>query len=148
MLIAVDTNILAYAEGVGERTRRDAAVALLERLPAENVRLPAQVLGELVRVLYGKAGRTRQDARAAALAWADAFVVVDSTWSAMLGALDLGVEHELAIWDALILSVAAESGCRLLLSEDLQDGYIWRGVTVVNPFRKPRHALLDAILGI
>lgn len=148
MLVAVDTNILAYAEGVGDRARLDAAVALLERLPPENVRLPAQVLGELVRVLYGKAGRTRQDARAAALAWADAFVVVDSTWSAMLGALDLGVDHEFQIWDALILSVAAESGCRLLLSEDLQDGFIWRGVTVVNPFGHPRHALLDSILRI
>ncbi|TIP50920.1 MAG: PIN domain-containing protein, partial [Mesorhizobium sp.] len=37
--------------------------------------------------------------------------------------------------------------CRLLLSEDLQDGFTWGGVTVVNPFASPRHALLDALLG-
>ena len=36
--------------------------------------------------------------------------------------------------DAVILSAAAESGCRLLLSQDLQEGFTWNGVTVTNPF--------------
>jgi prevent-host-death family protein len=45
------------------------------------------------------------------------------------------------------LSLAAESDCRLLLSEDLQDGFTWRGVSVTNPFGSKRHALLDALLG-
>jgi predicted nucleic acid-binding protein len=38
------------------------------------------------------------------------------------------------MWDALIMSVAAENKCRLLISEDFQNGFTWRGVTVVNPF--------------
>jgi len=45
-----------------------------------------------------------------------------------------------------MMSVAAEAGCRLLLSEDLQDGFTWRGVTVVNPFAAERHPLLAALL--
>ena len=36
---------------------------------------------------------------------------------------------------------------RLLLSEDLGEGFTWGGVTVVNPFTSPRHALLNALLG-
>jgi predicted nucleic acid-binding protein len=59
----------------------------------------------------------------------------------------LGVDHGLPMWDALILSVAAESGCRLLLSEDFQHGFTWRGVTVVNPYLETRHPLLVAALG-
>ncbi|MBS0230977.1 MAG: VapC toxin family PIN domain ribonuclease, partial [Proteobacteria bacterium] len=51
MEIALDTNVLAYAEGVGDASRQATALALIERLPAAQVRLPAQVLGELVRVL-------------------------------------------------------------------------------------------------
>ena len=47
----------------------------------------------------------------------------------------------------MILSAAAQSGCRLLLSEDLQEGFTWAGVTVVNPFASPQHSLLQAILG-
>ena len=51
MLVALDTNILAYAEGIGDSTRCGEAIRLIERLPAELVLLPAQSLGELFRVL-------------------------------------------------------------------------------------------------
>ena len=59
--------------------------------------------------------------------------------------MDLAVHHVLSIWDAVILSAAAAAGCRLLLSEDLQDGFTWNGVTVVNPFPGRRHPLLAAL---
>jgi predicted nucleic acid-binding protein len=52
----------------------------------------------------------------------------------MQAALDLTVDHQILLWDALILAVSADHHCRLLLSEDLQHGFTWRGVTVVNPF--------------
>ena len=146
MDIALDTNVLAYAEGVGDAQRQALALALIERLPPARVRLPAQVLGELVRVLYGKAGRSRAEARQAVLDWADGFSVLDSTWPAMLGALDLCADHQMSMWDALILSVSADAGCRLLLSEDLQHGFTWRGTTVVNPFLEPAPAILQAAL--
>jgi predicted nucleic acid-binding protein len=55
MRIAIDTNILAYAEGVGDVARRDSALDLLKRLPPEIIIIPVQVLGELFRVLTGKA---------------------------------------------------------------------------------------------
>jgi predicted nucleic acid-binding protein len=45
-----------------------------------------------------------------------------------------------------MLSAAAVARCRLLLSEDLQEGFTWRGVTVTNPFRVDRHPLLAAVL--
>jgi predicted nucleic acid-binding protein len=34
----------------------------------------------------------------------------------------------------------------LLLSEDLQDGFTWRGVTVANPFGAAKRPLLAAML--
>jgi predicted nucleic acid-binding protein len=61
-------------------------------------------------------------------------------------AADLATDHRLGIWDAVILTAASHAGCRLLLSEDLQEGFTWGGVTVVNPFAFPRHALLSALL--
>jgi len=51
------------------------------------------------------------------------------------------------IWDAVIVSAAAEGGCRLLISEDLQDGFTWNGVTVTNPFGAKRNELLAALMG-
>jgi predicted nucleic acid-binding protein len=144
--VALDTNVLAYAEGVGDAERLTRAVNLVRALPGEIVVLPAQVLGELYRVLSGKARRDVLEAREAIQTWADTYEVVDSTWSALASALDLSVDHGLQIWDALILSVAAENRCRLLLSEDLQRGFTWRGVTVVDPFSQPGNPILDSLL--
>src|SRR5574341_760560 len=118
MRILLDTNVLAYAEGVGDQERHEASVSLISRLPEEAVIVPAQVLGELYRVLTGKAGRNQAAAREAILGWSDCFLVADSTWAAFQSAMDLCNDHGLRIWDALILSVSAESHCRLLLSED------------------------------
>lgn len=146
MRLALDTNILAYAEGIGDAARCNAAIELIGTLPAQQVILPAQTLGELFRVLTSKANRAPLAARAAILGWADSFEVADSTWSAFQSAMDLAVDHQLQIRDALILSVAGDNRCRVLLSEDLQDNFTWRGVTVVNPFSKTLHPLLAALL--
>ena len=146
MRVALDTNILAYAEGVGDASRCAGAIRLIEQLPAELVLLPAQTLGELFRVLTGKAKREAVLTREAIMTWADSFEVADSSWSAFQAAMDLAIDHRLQILDALIMAVAAENHCHMLLSEDLQSGFIWRGVTVVNPFAAPSSPLLDRIL--
>ena len=147
MRVALDTNVLAYAEGINGAARRDAALALIRRLPQEAAVVPAQVLGELFNVLVRKGGKSRSDARDALLSWRDAASVVETSPEAMLAAADLATDHQLGIWDAVIVSAAARSGCRLLLSEDLQEGFTWAGVTVVNPFAPPQHALLRTLLG-
>ncbi|MBZ0227868.1 MAG: PIN domain-containing protein [Bauldia sp.] len=146
MRVALDTNVLAYAEGVNGQPRRDAAIELLRRLPEDAITVPVQVLGELFNVLTRKAGRSRGEARDAALAWRDAFPLVETSPEVMIMAADLATDHRLGIWDAVVLSAAARAGCRLLLSEDLQEGFTWSGVTVVDPFASTRHALLDALL--
>jgi predicted nucleic acid-binding protein len=64
----------------------------------------------------------------------------------MLAATDLATNHHFAIWEPVIVCAAAEAGCRLLLSEDLQPGFTWRGTTVTNPFASPKHPLLEALL--
>ena len=146
MRVALDTNVLAYAEGVGDERRCSAAILLVDQLSSNVVVLPAQTLGELSRVLTGKAKRSAEQAREAVLGWADSFEVADSTWFAFQSALDLTVDHQLPIWDALVLAVAAENRCRLLLSEDFHNGFTWRGLTVVNPFISSPSPLLASLL--
>lgn len=108
--------------------------------------IPVQVLGELFNVLVGKAGRSRSDARGALLSWRDAFQLVETSSDTMMAAADLATDHHLGIWDSVILAAASEADCRLLLSEDLQNGFTWGGVTVVNPFAPMLNPLLDGLL--
>jgi predicted nucleic acid-binding protein len=117
--VALDTNVLVYAEDINGGSRREVAL---------------------------EAGRTRSEARDAVLIWRDAYAVASTEPEVLIGAMDLAVNHQMAIWDAVILSTASGSDCRLLLSEDLQDGFTWGGVTVVNPFADERHPLLEAVL--
>jgi predicted nucleic acid-binding protein len=144
--VALDTNILAYAEGTNGVEMRDKAVDLIQRLPAGAVVLPVQALGELFNVLVRKAKRPPSAARTAILTWRDAYPVSDTSSTVMINAADLAADHRLAIWDSVVIAATAEAGCRLLLSEDLQEGFTWRGVTVTNPFAHPHHALLDVLL--
>ncbi len=146
MRVALDTNILAYAEGVNGAARKKAALDVIEKLSAESTFLPVQVLGELFHVLVRKAGRTPKKARSAILSWQDAFSQVETSPSVLISAIDLAADHGLSIWDAIILAAASAAGCRLLVSEDLQDGFTWNGVTVANPFAEEVNSLLASAL--
>ncbi len=146
MRVALDTNILAYAEGTNGVQMKQKALELIRRLPAGSVVLPTQVLGELFNVLVLKAKKPATSARTAILTWRDAYPLSDTSGTVIVNAADLAADHNLRIWDSVILSATAEAGCRLLLSEDLQEGFTWQGVTITNPFAPTRHALLEALL--
>ena len=61
-------------------------------------------------------------------------VVAPTTETVLDAALALSSAHRLRIFDAVILAAAAEAGCHQLLTEDMHNGFVWRGVEVVNPF--------------
>ena len=103
MRVALDTDILAYAEGLNDATRRDAALDILRRIPQESVVVPVQVLGELFAVLTRMGGRSRADARAAMMTWRDAFPLAETSAEIMLSAADLASDHQLGM-DALLRS--------------------------------------------
>jgi predicted nucleic acid-binding protein len=144
--VVFDTNVLAYAEGVNGAARKVDALRLIQRLPAGAALLPVQALGELFQLLVRKANRTAAQARAAILGWRDAFPLIETSETVIVGAAELAASHRFSFWDGVILASAAESGCRLLLSEDLQEGFTWNGVTVTNPFGVSPHPLLTDLL--
>jgi predicted nucleic acid-binding protein len=143
---ALDTNIVVYAEGHGDADRCTRANALMVRLADRPLVLPVQVLGELVRVLHGRFRRPIGEVQAVVDHWTRLYAPAESTRSAFEHAMAAVADHQLQIWDALILAVAAEQRCEMLLSEDLQHGFSWRGVTVVNPFVEPIHPRLAKLL--
>ena len=143
--VAIDTNIIAYAEGLNDAERKSAATGLLRAIPRSSIVLPVQVLGELYHVLIRKGGWSRPDARDAVRRWYDSVALVTTSAAVFISALDLATDHRLSIWDSVIIAAAASADCGLLLSEDLQDGFGWHGVTVANPFATAQHPLLEAL---
>ena len=109
MRVALDTSILAYAEGIDDEARRVAAISLMERIPQLTAFLPTQVLGELFRVLMRKGRYTAQRAQETVLGWTQAFSLIDTSQSVLFSAMDLAAAHSVSIGDALILAAAARA---------------------------------------
>jgi predicted nucleic acid-binding protein len=61
-------------------------------------------------------------------------LVVHSSYSLYVEALTLSRRHSFSWYDSLIVSAANESQCRILYSEDLQDGQSFGNLKVQNPF--------------
>ncbi len=60
--------------------------------------------------------------------------VAEPTVADILAAIDLHRLHGLSFWDALVFRMAKQTGCRVLLSEDMQHGQVIDGVIIVNSF--------------
>lgn len=133
-LVFVDSNVLLYAVDDADRAKREAARSWYEHLwRNRRGRISFQVLGEF----YVNALRIRAAARDEARAQVrDLFA-----WNPI--ATDAGLieygwritdRYQLSYWDALIVAAAKATGCRYLLTEDLQDGQNLDGIRVLNPF--------------
>jgi predicted nucleic acid-binding protein len=127
-----DTNILIYAFAAGDR-RSARAEALL----AEGGVIGVQMLNEFTSVVRRK------------LRWD--WVEIDSALAVifeLMGparpltaeihshAVKLARGSNLSFFDALVVSAAADAGCHVLLTEDLQHGRKFGDVTIENPFRE------------
>jgi predicted nucleic acid-binding protein len=138
--ISFDTNLLVYADGggrvAGDEAKKHKVLEIVGSLIAgsSNLFVAAQTLIELHDVLVRKQNMSRNEAAACVSLWREQFTVLPTTDTVLDLALTLSYQHKLRIFDAVILAAAAEARCDQLLSEDFHDGFVWRGVEVVNPF--------------
>lgn len=146
MNVALDTNILLYAEGVDGPQRSAAIWAVLRRCAPAATALPMQACAEFFRALVIKFRWDRERALAAAQTWQSAAQLVPLSENGFNDALSLATIHRIQVFDAMILASAVEADCDVLLSEDMQHGFAWRGCTVVNPFQSSMHPALAALL--
>lgn len=147
MRVALDTNVIVYSEDLAAQNKRQVALDFLEALENHECLLPAQVLGELYRVLDKKLRWQRSRISKLVMGWSAYVSIVATTPDVLHAAMELAEAHHFDIWDAIILAAAAEARCDILLSEDMHNGFNWRGVTVIDPFVKDLHPLAVHLLG-
>ncbi|NJM29310.1 MAG: PIN domain-containing protein [Rhizobiales bacterium] len=134
MRAALDSNFIIYAEDMFADARREQALQLLERIPAELIVIPVQAAGEVFNWLIRKGKVPKALAGERTVVWIERYRSQPTTADVLKAARELVGQHDFQVWDAVVLASAAEAGAGCLLSEDMQDGFKWRGVTVVNPF--------------
>ncbi len=131
----VDTNVLLYADDKSAGLKRDRARELIrEVMGAGTGVLSLQVLQEYFAVATKKLGIPADSARQR-IEILSRLDVVTLGVEDLLGAIDLHRLHQFSIWDALVIRAALNAGCRVLYSEDLQEGRRIDGLEIVNPFK-------------
>jgi predicted nucleic acid-binding protein len=136
---ALDTNILAYAAGLRRAAVDEVKIGhaedLISLLWGGELVIPAQVLAELHNVLRRKGSRrSSRQATEVVAEYAMAGRIIPTDHAVLEMAFALATAHSLQTYDAIILAAAAMAGCDILFSEDMQDGFEWQGVRIVNPF--------------
>ena len=135
----VDTNILVYAHDDSAGAKRDQARALVEQLwESRDGCLSVQVLQEFFVSV------TRKIAKPLDAETAKEIIADLSRWHIhvpagddVLGAIGIHQRTGISFWDAMIVRSAAEMGCAVLYSEDLNAGQEYSGVLAENPFQPP-----------
>lgn len=139
MRVALDSNFLAYYSGVrridADQVKVEAAQRLLPVLNARcEIIIPAQVIGELYNVLTLRRGWSRPQVTARLDELRALYPIAVTSEALLFEAVTLATDHQMQIWNAIILASAAAANCELILSEDMHAGFIWRGCAIANPF--------------
>jgi len=134
--VFVDTNVFVYARQAREVGKQPVAAQWIDRLWREQTgRTSMQVLGECYVTLM----RRLEPAPPRTIAWD--YVRSLLAWNPqpideplLHRAFEIEQRYRLNWWDCQIVASAQLQACSVLLTEDLQDGAKFGGVTVRNPF--------------
>jgi predicted nucleic acid-binding protein len=135
----VDTNVLVYAYNNSLTDKQAKARALLDGLwRSEKGGLSIQVLQEFFTVV------TRKIPFPLPLDTATQILSDYGSWSChtpevndLLKAISIQRKYGISFWDALIIQSAYQLDCRIIWSEDLNNGQLYEGITALNPFSAP-----------
>ena len=134
-MISADTNVLVYAVDDRDKAGRQAvARAVVLRLTALQQPIALQVVGELQNVLRRRLKLPPHLAMQQARNIYATFPNFAYDAGCVEVALGQAAAGRYSYWDALLLAACARAGITTLLSEDMQDGSVFQGVQIVNPF--------------
>ena len=129
-----DTNIIVYSHDRDDIRKRDIASDLLfHALKKRRGVISAQVLGETF-VTFVKKYHRDPDEATDEIRKLTRFRVVDLTAALVLRGLEIKAQFGLSYWDSLIIAAAERASCKVIFSEDLNDGQTYGSVLVMNPF--------------
>ncbi len=136
-----DSNILIYVYDTRDPIKQSQAQELLlNATQSQTAVLSAQVLGEFFVVVTRKIRQPMSPSEAAeVIAELGALEVMPLDFSLVQRAIVTQQKYGTSYWDSLIISAAERAGCVRIYSEDLNNGQLYHGIEVQNPFQ-PRVA--------
>ena len=142
-----DTNFLIYAVDGRAGSKKLIAEQLLDRARLKRTAfVTEQSVIEFLHIATRKAEVPLRDAAAFVYELLEIFELLLAPRDIILRTLENLSNHRLSVWDARMLALCSSHSCTVLFSEDMQDGGVYDGVRVVNPFHGANQATVDEIL--
>jgi len=130
-LCFVDANVLVYSNDPRDASKQERAREWLDLLWRERRgRTSVQAMYETYVTLSRLGAEDAWNRAARYFSWQPA--AIDS--NLLMRARELEQRFQLSWWDGMIVAAAQALECRILLTEDLQDGQMFGTVRVRNPF--------------
>ena len=134
----VDTNILVYAHDQSAGEKHLTALDLVNRLwESRQGCLSVQILQEFYVTVTQKVSRPiKPEAGAEIIRDLTFWRVHTPAAEDVLGAIDLQRHYQISFWDAMVIHSANCLGCKIIWSEDLNNGQMYNDLMVKNPFHR------------
>lgn len=130
-----DTNILVYVADIRDPQKQRIAEELVTAaLGSDGFLISEQVLNEFSSIALSKL-KIAKDAIKEYLKFFRGIATVSFPDHAAERGLDIAERYQMQFYDSLLLATAEANGCSEFISEDLNDGQIYCGMKIVNPFK-------------
>ena len=130
-----DTNVLVYAASSQDERKRQIALGVLRHALEENHDgvISLQILQEFTNVML-KRSLARDEQIEGYYLYFYRLIGTEVTSDMLREAIKIRREYGIQYYDAVMIAAAKKLGCHEIVTEDLNDGQIYCGMVVVNPF--------------
>ncbi len=133
----LDTNVFVYTFDAQAPTKAKKAAALIRRAADTGDGIVSyQIVQEFFNVALRRFSQpmTSAEAEQYLVTVFRPLLAIHSSPAIYIEALRISSKHRLAWYDSLVVAGAIEGHCKLLYSEDFQDGREIEGLRIENPF--------------
>jgi predicted nucleic acid-binding protein len=132
----LDTNVFVYAYDPADKKKQAVAQGLVRKAQVGELLTSVQVLAEFAATLLHKSSiAVRPKDVAAVLDALSPIRVIAPDAFLVRRAVEARQHYGIHFYDGMIVAAAERAGCGRILSEDLNPGQDYFGVTVENPFK-------------
>lgn len=131
-----DTNVLVYAASRQDPRKREFALGLLRHALEVNHDgvISLQILQEFTNVMLKRSLATDEQIEGY-YSYYYRLVRSEVTSEMLREAIHIRRQYGIQYHDAVMIAAAKKLGCHEIVTEDLNDGQVYCGMAVVNPFK-------------
>lgn len=132
--VFIDSNIFLYAFNDSDLQKHKIATSVIMSSSYDSV-ISVQVINEVSNNMLKKLNFSNNEVKEFVLDSFKRYKVQNFTKEIFANACDIRESYNISYYDSLILSAALFSGCKYLISEDMQHQQsIFDILTIINPF--------------